>query len=75
MKKKYGAETNTNLVSNRFSQTQPIQNYEAETNTNLPINRITQTQEEQVNTQSTYTPTHIQINTPNNICKCEDEMD
>ena len=53
-----------------------LRDYETETNTNSPPNRISQTHKEPVNTQTTNIPTHNQMNTnPNNICKCEDEMD
>ena len=39
--------TSTNLLSNRFVQTQPMQYAEAGTNTNLPRNRFAQTQQMQ----------------------------
>ena len=71
----YEAGVNTNLGSNRFSQTLPIQHYEAGVNTNLPTNGFTQTQKGKVNTQSTNVTNHYQISTRNDTCKCEDKMD
>ena len=67
------ADTNTNLESKRFAQTQPIQHFEASTHTNLPSNSFSQTQEGNVNTQSTNTPSENQISTHNEGCQCEDD--
>ena len=41
--KNYEAGENTNLPSNRFTQTQPIQHHEAGTNTILTSNKLTNT--------------------------------
>ena len=61
--KNYEAGTNTNLGSNRFSQTQPMQHHQAGTNKYLPNNRFSQTHDGKVNTQSTNLPNQNQIST------------